>query len=283
MLQNTFCHIPGISVRVEKQLWDAGIHSWQQAAAVQRMAWLRGWRDSLTSGLSESVRELERQNAMYFAETLPSDQTWRLFPEFRDSLAYLDIETTGLGRNAAITTIALYDGREVKHYVQGQNLHDFTRDIADYQILVTYNGKAFDVPFIERHFGIRLTHAHIDLMYVLRSLGYTGGLKGCERKLGLERGDLAAVDGFFAVLLWQEYRHSHADSVLETLLAYNVQDVLNLETLLLLAYNLKLKATPFQTSHQMKVPATSSNPFTPDQKVIERLSRQRSYSHRFKY
>lgn len=175
------------------------------------------------------------------------------------------------------------DGREVKHYVQGQNLHDFTRDIADYQILVTYNGKAFDVPFIERHFGIRLTHAHIDLMYVLRSLGYAGGLKGCERKSGLERGDLAAVDGFFAVLLWQEYQRNQADSVLETLLDYNMQDVLNLETLLLLACNLKLKATPFQTSHQMTVPATSRNPFTPDQKVIARLSRQHAYSSRSRY
>ena len=49
--------------------------------------------------------------------------------------------------------------------------------------IVSYNGKSFDVPFIENYFGIQLSHAQIDLRYVLGSLGYIGGLKGCERQL----------------------------------------------------------------------------------------------------
>ena len=60
-------------------------------------------------------------------------------------------------------------------------------DIREYSTVVTYNGKSFDVPFIERFFRIKMHHMHIDLMYVLRSLGYKGGLKSCERQLGLER------------------------------------------------------------------------------------------------
>jgi uncharacterized protein YprB with RNaseH-like and TPR domain len=52
-----------------------------------------------------------------------------------------------------------------------------------------YNGKTFDVPFIEKYFGIRMNHAHIDLRYVLKSLGYAGGLKRCEKALGLDRGE----------------------------------------------------------------------------------------------
>ena len=31
------------------------------------------------------------------------------------------------------------------------------------------------------------------------SLGFKGGLKGCERQLGLDRGNLKDIDGFFAV------------------------------------------------------------------------------------
>ena len=136
---------------------------------------------------------------------LASNQSWRLFPEFRDTMAYLDIETTGLDRYYnTITTIALYDGQSIKIYVRGQNLEDFIEDIQKYKVIVSYNGKSFDVPFLEHYFNIRLDHAHIDLRYVFYSLGFKGGLKGCERQLGMDRGDLSDIDGFFAVLLWDE-------------------------------------------------------------------------------
>ena len=36
MLQHTFCHLPGISVTTERQLWAAGIDSWDAALAVDR-------------------------------------------------------------------------------------------------------------------------------------------------------------------------------------------------------------------------------------------------------
>ncbi len=50
---------------------------------------------------------------------------WRMFPEFRHSTAYLDIETTGLDRMFNdITAIGIYDGRSVIHYVRGQNLDE---------------------------------------------------------------------------------------------------------------------------------------------------------------
>jgi len=34
-------------------------------------------------------------------------------------------------------------------YINGQNLNDFLDDIKKYKIIVTYNIKTFDVPFIE--------------------------------------------------------------------------------------------------------------------------------------
>jgi hypothetical protein len=39
---------------------------------------------------------MSRNNPNYFSDRLPFNQTWRIFPEFRESTAYLDIETTGL-------------------------------------------------------------------------------------------------------------------------------------------------------------------------------------------
>jgi len=161
----------------------------------------------------------------------------------------------------SITTIALYDGRSVFHYVNGYDLDDFKRRIPQYDVLVTYNGKCFDVPFIERFFSIKLSHAHIDLRYVLGSLGFTGGLKACEKKMGISRGELEGIDGFFGVLLWEDYKRNHNDRTLETLLAYNVADVLNLEKLLTMAYNLKLKDTPFLSSYLIDSPPDRENPF----------------------
>ena len=152
--------------------------------------------------IRQSINKLDKNEPALFSNTLASKHHWRLFPEFRESTAYLDIETTGLGSPGDhITTIALYDGQAIRHYICGQNLDDFERDIRDHRLLVTYNGKCFDIPFIEWQFGIKLNQAHIDLRYVLKSLGYGGGLKGCERQLGLDRGNLEGIDGYFAVLL----------------------------------------------------------------------------------
>ena len=66
---------------------------------------------------------------------------------------------------ATVTTIAVYDGREVFTYINGRNLDDFVHDIQKYQVIVSYNGKSFDIPFLERFFRIRIDHAQIDLRY----------------------------------------------------------------------------------------------------------------------
>ncbi|MGA2498454.1 MAG: ribonuclease H-like domain-containing protein [Tepidisphaeraceae bacterium] len=273
MLKNTFCHIPGISVGAERELWSGGIHSWDDASEAGRLPLSRGRAARLVQYAEISRRQLAAGNCRHFAGAIPARQHWRMFPEFRDTVAYLDIETTGLSaaQGSVITTIALYDGRRIRHYVRGQNLDQFSADIGDYGLIVTYNGKCFDVPFIEQNLGIRLDQAHIDLRYVLKRLGYGGGLKGCERSLGLDRGELQGVDGFFAVLLWEDYRRSGNIKALETLLAYNIQDVVNLETLLVMAYNLNLRETPFAASHELPLPAAPQLPFQADHKTIGRL------------
>jgi uncharacterized protein len=276
VLRQTFCHVPGIGLKAEERLWASGVVSWDAVEPATAALGVRR-RERLVQHLEASQRHLAGGNAAFFTGTLPASEHWRLYPEFRDSVAYVDIETTGLGSPGDhITTIALYDGRSIRHYVHGQNLADFARDIRDYRLLVTYNGKCFDLPMLRASFGLALDQAHIDLRYVLSSLGYKGGLKGCERRLGLDRGDLADVDGFFAVLLWREYRKRGNAQALETLLAYNIRDVVNLEALLVKAYNLKAAPRPFGPSVTLPLPLSPSEPFQAHAPTIQRLLRQYS-------
>lgn len=271
MLFNTFLHIPGIGSKTEQQIWKAGIHCWDD------------WKEPLPATVPDSKKRLighflqkyQTQNTgapSFYAKLLPQNQQWRLFPHFRDKTGYLDIETNGRGREECeITTIALYDGKEVRTYIQGENLEDFVDDITDFDMIVTYNGKSFDVPVIEHCLRARLPQVHIDLRHILHNLGYRGGLKGCERQLGISRHELDGVDGFFAVLLWREFQKTGDRRVLETLLAYNIADTVNLECLLVHAYNLNIAETPFRLSHYIPVPQAPPSPCTADPDVLAEM------------
>ena len=274
LIKNTFCHLPGIGVGRERTLWDSGIQSWDFVLRTPDAELRKVTRKDLRGSIEQSQKELESGNPDFFASGLPAGQHWRLFSRFRDSIAYVDIETTGLDFNSTITTIALYDGKSVYHYVNGRNLEEFKRQIRQYQLIVTYNGKCFDVPFLERFFRIQLKQTHIDLRYLLKSLGYSGGLKACEARLGIDRGELEGVDGFFAVHLWHEYKRRGNKRALETLLAYNIEDVLNLEKLLTFAYNRKLEETPFHPSQVLSLPEKRPNPFKVDVETIRTLKKR---------
>jgi len=273
MLEQSFCHFPGIGAKTEQGLWAAGIRHWREVAGHPGLPPRRA--DLLTQHAGESLARLAERDVPYFAERLPANQHWRLFPHFRDRIAYLDIETTGLGNPGDhITTIALYDGQSIRHYVHGDNLPAFKQDILAYDLLVSFNGKCFDIPFIESSFGMRIPTPHIDLRYVFASLGYRGGLKQIERTLGFDRGDLAEVDGYFAVILWHDYMRKQNRAALETLLAYNMLDTVNLEALMVQAYNLKVAQTPFAESLQLPTPVAPPIPFAADGPTVARLRRQ---------
>lgn len=275
MLSHTFCHIPRVSPKVEQRLWAEGLHTWEEVQSASSLPVTRVSLETVQRHVEDSVLHLQKENPRYFSDRLPSNLHWRLFPEFRRSIAYLDIETTGLsGAFDRITTIALYDGVTIRHYIQGQNLGEFKRDIAQYKLLVTYNGKCFDVPFLRQSLGVPLEQAHIDLRYVLFRLGFRGGLKGCEKQMGIDRHELDGVDGFMAVCLWSEYKNRQNARALDTLLAYNIADVLNLETLLVMAYNLMIKETPFEKARWLPMPKPPANPFNADAETIRRLMRE---------
>jgi uncharacterized protein YprB with RNaseH-like and TPR domain len=272
MLKNTFQHIPGIGKKTEERIWSAGVEDWDNLGKPQRINLPGKKVETLAAYCRESREQFAGGNPAYFEDRLSASLGWRLFPEFRDHTVYLDIETDGLDSYYGhITTIALYDGTDIFWYIKGQNLDDFKADIKKYKVIVTYNGKTFDVPFIQEYFRIKLSHAHIDLRYVLASLGYKGGLKRCEKSLGVGRGELEGIDGAFAPLLWREYQIYNSKEALETLLAYNIEDVVNLETLMVMAYNLKIADTPFAETHLIPLPQAPKIPFKPHRQTVAKI------------
>ena len=154
MLQNTLIHLQGIGAITEQKLWESGLRHWDSFLDDISVPIPAGRKHFLEKGIEESKRQLYQGNPSYFSKLLPSNQSWRLFPEFRDSAVYLDIETTGLDRYFNdITTIALYDGESIQTYVQGQNLAYNIQDTINLENLMVaaYNMKLMDTPFYETH------------------------------------------------------------------------------------------------------------------------------------
>ncbi len=275
MLRHTFLHVPGIGYATEHKLWAQGFLSWEDYfnnSARCPVPW--GIRDRLAEHLQESIEALASEHARHFEVQLPSSELWRLYPEFSEKVAFLDIETTGLYYGTdVITIIGLFDGQDTKVFIRGINLEDFAQEIKKYSLIVTFNGKRFDIPFIRGALGeFPPRQAHIDLLYPLRKLGYRGGLKAIESRLGIEReGTLKDVNGFLAILLWREYQRGNR-AALDTLIRYNLEDVVNLQYLADITYNesiarLPIKIKPLPLHKKFMVDTT----FDPD--LIHRLRR----------
>ncbi len=270
MLQNTFCHLSGVGPKTEQRLWKIGVLTWDDFFEAGHLpvftSKTAAWREELVF----SSERLDADDAEYFGTLLDAGEAWRLFPEFSEDVVYLDIETDGT-RASKITSIATYGRGEARTYVQGRNLGDFARDIEGYKLLVTYNGRCFDAPVIEQQLNAPLPKAHIDLRNVLGRVGIKGGLKKCEKQVGLDREELDGVDGYFAVLLWREFSRYGREAVLETLLAYNMADVLSLEVLLAHAVNRAVAETPFADDYAMDIPDMGENPHEADPRVLAKL------------
>ena len=267
MLKNSFIHIPSIGQKTEEKIWKNGIRTAEEFIQSPTHFLAPKTRQRIADHIHATRSEI--QTAHYYYDHLPTGEQWRIFKNFQNNTAYIDIETTGLStyRNE-ITTIALYDGQHIKTYVNGINLEEFKTDILNYQVIVTYNGKTFDVPFIESFFHMVMPHCHLDLRHILKSLGHSGGLKSCEKQFGINRNDdLDGVDGFMAVLIWNHYRRRNDKNALDTLLAYNIEDVLNLEYLMIAAYNKKIQTLPLELE-PLEFPRKKDNPFQVDESIV---------------
>ena len=239
MILKTFQLIKGMGPKTETKLWEAGFHDWFDVLKNSRPPGIPVSKYHILKTFLTELRELySNEDYLTLNELIPKKVKWRMIPELLGKIAYLDIETTGLSwyRNY-ITTIAVYDGNNTYAFIRGKNLDDFPEFISKFPAIATYYGKNFDIPFIKNEMKMEFPQVHFDLCFLLRRLGLTGGLKGVERSLNIFRGDLEEVDGYLAVKLWHKYKRTKDPRYLETLLAYNTEDVVNLEYMLYYAYN----------------------------------------------
>jgi uncharacterized protein YprB with RNaseH-like and TPR domain len=279
MLNHTFIHLPGIGPATERALWEAGAATWQEFMEVSSVPpRVRGRRADLSRRLEFCQERLEALDGVFFGQSLPSGEHWRLYAEFRDRAAFLDIETTGLSpAYSYITMVGILDSRGYTPYVRGENIEDLRAALERYVLFVTYNGSQFDLPYVEHFFGpVFRRAAHLDLRFPLRRLGYGGGLKSIERRLRVARSSgLAGLDGYDAVLLWRMWEGGDRGAR-DTLVRYNAEDVASLPALAEIVYNQMLSglSAPRSPLQQWERPLIDL-PYDPD--AIGRLHSSRGY------
>jgi len=244
MLEHTFIHLPDIGPVRERALWEDGVKTWDDFIKKYSASDSHRYYCKM---LASSKYALKLSDADHFASVLPSSETWRAFPHFED-VAYVDIETTGLSATSNdLTVVGLYDGEKVHSYIAGKNLDDFRKHIRKFDMVVTFNGSQFDLPFLRKNMrGLWLPKLHVDLRFTLASLDIAGGLKRIEERFGFEReDDLKGLNGYDAVKLWQKYIRRNDTHALDKLVRYNAADISNLEHLMEWAYAEKRKRTGF--------------------------------------
>lgn len=172
-----------------------------------------------------------------------------------DGAVFFDLETTGLAGGDSLAFLvgaASVEKDELVHRQwfladpegEADMLHEVFGFLREFDGLVTYNGKRFDLPFISQRFAVHEVADrfeaswHLDLLYPARRL-WRGELPSCRLKevergvIGLSRfGD---VDGLEIPGLYHDYLRSGDVSILEPVFFHNLLDVRSLVALTVLA------------------------------------------------
>lgn len=229
-IENSFIPVQGVGEATEHRLWANGVTHWDEfeGDVVGETIARR-----IETFIDEGQSHLSRGNMAFFADAFPNSSHWRLYENVKNEACFLDIETTGLdsARND-VTTVSVHRGGDTKTFVNGDDLTAarLQAEFDDASLLVTFNGKRFDVPFLETCYDVDVSMPHVDLMYPCKKIGLDGGLKQVEKDLGIDR-DKPDLSGRDAVRLWHQYERGDEEA-LETLIEYNRDDTANLEPLM---------------------------------------------------
>jgi uncharacterized protein YprB with RNaseH-like and TPR domain/predicted nuclease with RNAse H fold/dephospho-CoA kinase len=230
MLTFTFRHFKGVGAKTERELWQSGVRSWKEFEArhsAQLSMFDTGPQHADVRQVLNSKHALEKEDADYFALSLPRQEHYRIALTFPLKTVFLDIETTGLSRYYdTITLVGWSTGREYNAYIKGDDPEPLRKALAEAKAIVTFNGSLFDVPFLRDEFPeLRIPAAHVDLRFLAKRVGLVGGQKDVEFTVGLQRpGVLSGLRGEAAPLLWHRYRRGDLES-LRLLLSYNHADI----------------------------------------------------------
>ena len=133
---------------------------------------------------------------------------------------------------------------------------------ADIDYFVSFNGNAFDFPFLNaryQHYKIDYAitkAANIDLLKVARMnqkhLNLPDfKLKTVEQYVGIHRTDV--ISGKDSIVLYDAYLESKSDALRNTILLHNFDDLVNMVPLLKMTETIKLVLTPILNFRQKKI------------------------------
>ncbi|GGM72742.1 uncharacterized protein YprB with RNaseH-like and TPR domain [Halarchaeum rubridurum] len=230
-VENSFIAVDGVGERTERSLWADGVRHWDDFDP-DHLGEKTG--RAVDDYIAAARERLAAGDADFFAETLPDGELWRTYENFAENACFFDIETTGLdAATNDVTTVSFHRGGETTTLVRGDDLTaaNVRAELDAADLLVSFNGKRFDAPFIESSFDLDVTTPHLDLMYPCKRLDLTGGLKQIESELGLDREGVEGVDGREAVRLWHRYERENDEAALDRLVEYNRYDTVNLRAL----------------------------------------------------
>ena len=227
-IENSFVFIPGVGEKTEKKYWKNGYTHWDHLKESGKLS------DNKKEHVEKAERNLNVGNSIYFKQKLPNKALWRMYENFSSDACFFDIETTGLSKKRnKVTTVSFYRNGESKTLIRGQDLtrERLEEEFFDSKMLVSFNGKRFDAPFLEHNFDLDISTPHVDLMYPFKRIGFSGGLKKIEKELGVQR-ELEDIDGREAVKLWKKYENNGNEEALRKLVRYNQYDTENLQELM---------------------------------------------------
>ncbi len=234
VIRNTFVLLPSVGAKKEMAIWESGVRSWDDFLSSERVGTMKPEAKERGDALLAQACELyDDGDCASLADMTPKGEHWRLFGDFRDDAAYLDIETDGLSRDALVTVVTVHSKRGTVTLTEGMDLD--AGSLADAldgaKMLVTFNGSCFDVPVLKNSFpSVDLDLPQFDLRFASRKVGYRGGLKPLEIDLGIRRADdIDGMDGADAVRLWKQWVRNDDRDALDMLIDYNRADTVNLE------------------------------------------------------
>ena len=262
MLQSTFQHIRGIGKKTEMLLWEKGITSWNKYIKSNGHQQLKLFENDKTSPVYQSLQAYEKGDLHYFADRLAKSENYRIVLTYPENTLFLDIETTGLSLYYdQITMVGWSIGRKYGVYLKDQDESGLREALKAAKTIVTFNGTIFDIKFLVKTFpDIVIPPIHVDLRFLAKRVGLTGGQKANEPIVGYHRPDLiSGMEGETAPILWYKYRRGDK-SALKELVTYNHADIEGMKWILDYAIQkiYELNAIPNQIRSQFKFTSLQS-------------------------
>jgi len=229
----------GVGPRTEEKMRACGWDTLDQLQEHER--WSGQAREILRDIAGREIKKLQRRG-VYDLDTLSF-----FAPE---DIVFVDIETTGLYSVLPLFLVGvLYadkGGLCLEQFLarrfdeEGPLLAAAAEVLKRFKLIVSYNGRAFDVPYLAGRFlahrlSCRLDHVHIDLLKHVRRK-FHGHLQDCRLTtveaavLNEVRAD--DVPGYLIPELYHQFVKTQDQEIIKGIIGHNAQDLLALARLI---------------------------------------------------